>query len=140
MKIENHIKIGLINFELCCFSLKMSILTNFVQFWKNHKFKKFTNFRIKIEPNVNSFGLTLKKTFPSMIFHEKRIRFALFLLINGHICSKIRHFPEIADDHSFGTEYARDMKFMSKCVLLDTLLYSTNNSISTKSGFRPFWK
>ena len=29
--------------------------------------------------------------------------------------------PEIADDHNFGTEYARDMKFVSKCVVLDTL-------------------
>ena len=74
-----------------------------------------------------------------MIFREKRIRFT-FLLFNSHICSKIRNFPEIADDHNFGTEYARDMKFVSKCVVLDTLLYSTNNSISTKSGFRLFWK
>ena len=32
------------------------------------------------------------------------------------------------------------MKSVSKCVVLDTLLYSANNSISTKSGFRPFWK
>ena len=48
--------------------------------------------------------------------------------------------PEIADDHSFRTDYAREMKFVSKCVVLDTLLYSTNNSILTKSGFRPFWK
>ena len=55
--------------------------------------------------------------------------------------SKIfRKLPEIADDHNSGTEYARDMKFVSKRVVLDTLLYSTNNSISTKSGFRPFWK
>ena len=53
------------------------------------------------------------------------------------ICQKI---PEIAKDHNFGTEYARDMKFASKCVVLDTLLYFTNNSISAKSGFRPFWK
>ena len=51
-----------------------------------------------------------------------------------------RKFPEIADDHNSRTEYARDMKFVSKCVVLDTLLYSTNNSISIKSGFRPFWK
>ena len=51
-----------------------------------------------------------------------------------------RKNPEIADSHNFGTEYASDMKIVSKCVVLDTLLYSTNNSISTKSGFRPFWK
>ena len=73
-----------------------------------------------------------------MIFCEKIIRFSLFLLTNGQLCSKIRNFLEIADDHNFGTEYARDMKFVSKCVVLDTLLYSTNKSISTKSGFRPF--
>ena len=30
-------------------------------------------------------------------------------------------FPEIADDHNFGTEYARDIKLVSKCVALDTL-------------------
>ena len=75
-----------------------------------------------------------------MIFREKIIRFTLFLLTNGQFCSKIQNFPEIADDHNSGTEYARDMKFVSKCVVIDTLLYSTNNSISTKSGFGPFWK
>ena len=75
-----------------------------------------------------------------MIFHEKRIRFTLFLLINVKKSEIFRKIPEIADNHSFGTEYARDMKFVSKCVVLDTLLYSTNNSISTKHGFRPFWK
>ena len=47
--------------------------------------------------------------------------------------------PEIADDHNFGTEYARNVKFVSKCAVLDTL-HSTNNSILTKSGLRPFWK
>ena len=51
-----------------------------------------------------------------------------------------RKIPEIADDHNFETEYARNMKFVSKGIVLDTLLYSTNNSISTKNGFRPFWK
>ena len=75
-----------------------------------------------------------------MIFREKIIGFTLFLLINGQFWSKNRNFPEIADDHNSGTKYARDMKFVSKCVVLDTLLYSTNNSISTKSGFRSFWK
>ena len=101
---------------------------------------------MKIKPIVDSFfffRLILKKTFPSMIFREKRIRFILFLPINGHICQKsknLRKIPEIADDHNFGTDYARDMKFVSKCVVLDTLLYSTNNSILTKSGFRPFRK
>ena len=63
-----------------------------------------------------------------MIFHEKRIRFTLFFPINGHICSKFEIFREnleIADDHNFWTEYARDLKFvsMSKCVILDTLGY-----------------
>ena len=55
-----------------------------------------------------------------MIFREKIIRFTLFLLTNGQLCSKIQNFLEIADDHNFGTEYARDMKFVSKCVVLDT--------------------
>ena len=75
-----------------------------------------------------------------MIFHEKIIRFTLFLLTNGQFCSKIQNFLEIAEGHNSGTEYAKDMKFVSKCVVLDTLLYSTNNPISTKSGFKPFWK
>ena len=44
---------------------------NFDQFWKNHKFQKFANFGIKPEPNVDSFGLILMKTFPSMVFHKK---------------------------------------------------------------------
>ena len=50
-----------------------------------------------------------------------------------------RKFLEIAEDHTFGTEYARNLKFVSNCAVLDTLPCSTNNSISTKSGFRPFW-
>ena len=41
---------------------------------------------------------------------------------------------EIADDHNLGTKYARDMEYVSKCVVLDTLRYSTNNSILTKSS------
>ena len=60
----------------------------------------------------------------------------------GRIVQKAEIFqkiPEIAEDHNFGTEYARNVKFVSKCADLDTLLYSTNNSILTKSGFRPFW-
>ena len=61
----------------------------------------------------------------------------LFLLTNGQFCSKTRNFPEIADDHNSGTQYAREVKFELKYVVLDTLLYSTNNSISTKKGFRP---
>ena len=50
-----------------------------------------------------------------------------------------RKIPEIAEDHNFGTEYAKNVKLGSQCAVLDTLLYSTNNSISTKSGFRPLW-
>ena len=46
-----------------------------------------------------------------------------------------RKILEIVDDHNFGTEYVRDMKFVSKCAVLDTLLYYTNNAISTKSEF-----
>ena len=60
---------------------------------------------------------------------KKRIRLTLYLLINGSNCLKIRIFLEIADSHIFGTEYARDMKVVSKYVVLDTLLYSSNNSI-----------
>ena len=74
---------------------------------------------------------------------KKNFRFTLFLLINIHICLKtgiFRKILEIKDDHNFGTEYARDMKFVSKCVVLDTLLYSAKNSILTKSWFRPFSK
>ena len=36
-----------------------------------------------------------------------------------------RKIPEIADDHNFGTEYGRDMKFVSKYVALDTILLLT---------------
>ena len=114
----------------------MNILTIFE---KNHKFQRFANFRIKIEPIVDSFSLILKKTFSSKIFREqKKISFTPFLLTNGFFffffffvfffnqkfSGKIL---EITDDHNFGTQYARDMKFVSKCVVLDTLLYSTNN-------------
>ena len=79
-----------------------------------------------------------------MIFCERIIRITFFFFfylqtVNFVQKSKIfQKFPEIADDHNSGTKYARDMKFVSKCVLLDTLLYSTDNSILTKSGFRPF--
>ena len=73
---------------------------NFDQFLQNYKFQKFANFRIKIIPNVDSFGLVLKKTFPSMIFHKKRIRFTLFLLINGKKKFLIRNFLEITSDHN----------------------------------------
>ena len=48
-----------------------------------------------------------------------------------------RKIPEIADDHNFETECAKDMKFVSKCVVLDTLLYSTNNSIRPKVDLGP---
>ena len=63
--------------------------------------------------------------------------------MNGQNVKKSETFwkiPEITDDHNFGTENVRNMKFVSKCAVLDTLLYSTNNSILTKSGFRSFWK
>ena len=79
-----------------------------------------------------------------MIFPEKNNQiYIIFYLQTINLIQKseiFRNFPEIADDHNSGTEYARDIKFVSICVVLDTLLYSTNNSISTKSGFRPFWK
>ena len=46
------------------------------------------------------------------------------------------HYFVLTNGHNSGTKYTRDMTFVSKCVVLDTLLYSTNTSISTKSGFR----
>ena len=42
---------------------------------------------------------------------------------------------KIAQDHNLETEYARNVQFVSNCAVLDTLPYSTNNSISTESGF-----
>ena len=55
----------------------------------------------------------------------------------SEIFGKIR---ETADDHNFGTEYARFLKLTLKCAVLNTLTYSTKYSISTKNGFRTFWK
>ena len=43
-----------------------------------------------------------------------------------------------SEDHNFGTEHARNVKFVSKCAVLDTLPYSTNNSILTKVDLGPF--
>ena len=65
----------------------------------------------------------------------KKNRFTFVKLINGQNYSKIQNFPEIDDDHNL-TEHARNWIFVSKCVFLDTLSYSTNNS--TKNGFGPF--
>ena len=128
IKIKNRIEIGLIHFELCLF---LFFVKNVNLFWENHKIQKFANFRIKIKLNVDSFSLIWKKTFPPVIFWAKKIgiRFTLFLFINGHICSKIQNFLENADDHNLGTKHATYMKFVSKCIVLDTLVYSTNNSI-----------
>ena len=78
---ENRIKIGFIHFELCLLYFFVQNV-NFDQFWKNCKFQN------KILTNVNSLKLILKKTVPSMIFRENRIRFILFLLINGCILFK----------------------------------------------------
>ena len=93
---------------------------NFDQFWKNHKFQRFANFRIKIEPYVDySFGLILKKTFPSMIFREKKNQIYIIftykwlkLFKNPKFSRKI---PEIAVSHTFGTEYARDLSCVKMC-------------------------
>ena len=72
---------------------------NFDQFWKNHKFQKFANFRIKVVPIIDSFGLILKKTFPSMIL-KRKIKFALFftykrskLFKNPKFSGKFRKLP-----------------------------------------------
>ena len=75
--MKNCIRIGLRHFKLCLFLFFVKNV-NLDQFWKIHKFHKFANFRIKIIQNVASFGLTLKKTFASMISYEKRIRFNFF--------------------------------------------------------------
>ena len=87
----------------------MSILTNFGK----SQISKFADFRIKIEPNVDSFGLILRKTFPSIIFQKKKNQVYIiftykrpYLFKNSEIFRKI---PEIADGHNFGTEYARDV-------------------------------
>ena len=77
-------------------------------------------------PNVDSFGLSLKKTFPSMIFHDKRIRFTLPLR------SKLFKNPK------FAGKFGKLPSPVTKWAVLDTLLYFTNSSITTKSGFRPF--
>ena len=57
-----------------------------------------------------------------MIFHERIIRFTLFLLTNGQLCSNIRNFPEIDDDHNSGTKYARGHEI---CVKMSSFGYST---------------
>ena len=77
-----------------------------------------------------------------MISREKNNQIYIIFTYKRSILFKYKKnfwkFQEIADDHNSGTECARNMKFASKCVVLDTLLYSTNNSISTKSWLRPF--
>ena len=94
--------------------------------------KKITHFlisgRIKIIPNEDSLGLILKKTFPSMIFHEKKesdlYHLYYFLLTHSRLVQKFEKFgkiPEIAEDHNFGTEYAKNVEFVSKYAVLDTL-------------------
>ena len=96
---------------------------------------------MKIELIVDSFTFILKKTFPSMIFREKRFRFTLFLLTNSYVKKSeiFRKIPEIVDDHdNFGTEYVTDMKLVSKCVVLDTLLYSLITQFRPKVDLGPF--
>ena len=45
-----------------------------------------------------------------MIFCEKKIiRYYIIFTYKRSICSNIRNFQEIADDHNSGTEYARDI-------------------------------
>ena len=73
---------------------------NFDQFWKNHKFQKFANFRIKVVPIIDSFGLILKKTFPSMIFSEKKNQICIIftykrskLFKNPKFSGKFRKLP-----------------------------------------------
>ena len=50
---------------------------------------------------------------------------AVFDLIENKLCN--------------ARDYAINVTFVSKCAVLGTLPCFTNNSISTKSGFRPFW-
>ena len=59
------------------------------------------------------------------------------LFKNPKFSGKVQKLPMTI---TLETKYAKEIKFMSKCVVLDTLLYSTKNSISIKSGFRPFSK
>ena len=69
----------------------MSILTNF---GKNTNFK-FANFKIKIEPNVDSFSLILKKTFPPMIFCEKKSDLHYFYLQTVNFVQKSEIFQKL---------------------------------------------
>ena len=74
-----------------------------------------------------------------MIFHEKKKESEVTVKIVQK--SKIfRKISEIADDHNFGTEFARNVKFEVKCAVFDTILDTTTNSISTKMDLGPVWK
>ena len=63
---------------------------NFDQLWKSHKFQKFSNFRIKIKPIVDSFSLILKKTLHQIIKYQIYI---IFTYIRTYLF-KIRNFSK----------------------------------------------
>ena len=70
---------------------------------------------------------------------------AIDIIFTYKIVHKSKNFwkiQKIIDEHKFGTKYARAMKLVSKCAILGTLSYFTNNSFwpKVKGGFRPFWK
>ena len=133
---------SLIHFELCLFLFFVKNV-NFDQFWKNHKFQKSANFRIKTEPNV-FFLSYLEENIPINGFPWKKNQIYItftykwsYLFKNSKFSGKFRKLLRIITSEPIMLE---TWNLHRKCVVLDTLLYSTNNSISTKSGFRPSWK
>ena len=86
-------------------------------------------FRSDFEEKIPIHDFPWEKNQIYIIFYLQMIIFVQ----KSEIFQKV---PEIVDDHSLGTKYAGDMKFVSICVVLDTWLYFTNKSISIKSGVR----
>ena len=93
-----------------------------------------------IEINPYLRGVSTSGFFPPFLNAQVFCLFVcLFLIPNLFVMSEysvklvqkseiFRKNPEIADLHNFGTECARNVKFVSKCAVLDILPYSTNNS------------
>ena len=93
------------------------------KFWKNYKVQKFANFRIKIIPNVDSLWSYFEKKNSLQWFSmRKESDLLYFYLKTVKIVEKSEIFwkvPEIAEDHNFRTEYATNVKFVSRCAVLD---------------------
>ena len=56
------------------------------------------------------------------------------------ISGNIRKFPEIAEDHNFGTEHATNINQSLKVVFCNSLSCYASNSFFSKSGVSAFWK